>query len=346
MLSPRKIKILEALINDYITTGEPIGSRTIEKKYNLGISSATIRNEMSELEDMGLITQPYPSAGRIPSDKGYRLYVDNLMQCRDLTPEEINYLKNVIVSNINHMEYLMQETAKAISVLTNYTTIVAEAEVEKFSIKYLQLMPYDEKSILLTFVTENKSVKNYVIKLDNPPNREMLIEISYVLNNIFQGLSIEEILNTQLQEINKDYSCNEKELNLIFESIKQVMKRENNTHIYTSGVNNILTFPEFSNLEKAQSIFKTFEEKDVLITLLDKNSNENLQIVIGAENSLEEMKDCSIIKADYKVNNKKLGSIGIIGPTRMDYAQVSSILNGIINNINNILISVNFDTDD
>ena len=165
-LNERKTKILEAIITGYIETGEPIGSRTIAKNYDLGISSATIRNEMSDLEELGLITQLHTSSGRIPSDKGYRLYVDNLMGHRELTDEETKFLQNVIVNNINHMDYLMEQTAKALSMLTNYPTIISKPKIEKEKIKHIQLVSLDETSIIAVVVTENKTVKNYIVPVD------------------------------------------------------------------------------------------------------------------------------------------------------------------------------------
>lgn len=343
-LNERKIKILEALINDYIATGEPIGSRTIAKKYDLGISSATIRNEMSDLEEMGFILQPHASSGRIPSDKGYRLHVDRFNNYRELTKDETVYLKEIILSNINHMEYLMKETAKAISILTNYTTIVSEPELKKISISHIHLMPMDKSSIVLVLITANKLIKNHIINVDKVPNTNILNELSAFLNEILQGKNVEDILNININEIKKDKTSFTNILEDILKAIFDILTQEEDVAVYTSGVNNILTFPEFSDLKKAKNIFKTFEEKEILITLLDKNDSDNIQVVIGSENSLEEMKDCSIIRANYKLGNQSLGTIGIIGPTRMDYYQVSSVLNGIVKNINSVLHSINMDT--
>lgn len=341
MLNDRKIKILEAIINDYIQTAEPIGSRTIAKKYDLGISSATIRNEMSDLEDMGYIVQPHTSAGRVPSDKGYRLYVDRLMHYRDLTYEETDYLRSIIVNNINHMEYLMRETAKAISVLTNYTTIASEPEMEITSIKHIQLLPMDEKNVALVLITDNKVIKNHVISVENAPDYETLTKLSFILNDLLGGRKFNDIATIEVEGV--EGQQNNEILQKILEAVKEIILQENNVRVYTSGVNNILEYPEFSDIEKAKGLFKTFEEKEVLITLLGNNNNENVQVVIGSENSLEQMKDCSIIKANYMYGQKSLGAIGIIGPTRMDYAQVVSVLYGIVKNVNAILHSMTKD---
>ncbi|MBE6013613.1 heat-inducible transcriptional repressor HrcA [Anaeropeptidivorans aminofermentans] len=346
MLNDRKIKILEAIINDYILSAEPIGSRTIAKKYDLGISSATIRNEMSDLEEMGYIVQPHASAGRVPSDKGYRLYVDRLMQYRELTKEEVEYLQGIIINNINHMEYLMRETAKAISVLTNYTTIVSEPEVTRTKIKHLQLIPMDESSVVVVLITDNKVIKNHIIRVAHAPQYDELNKLSLVLNNAFSGKTIEEISGTSCDDIiSKIGGVNDsKTFELIINAIKQLVAQEDNIKVYTSGVNNILEFPEFSDIEKARNIFRTFEEKQILITLLGKDAADKIEVVIGSENNIEQLKDCSIIKANYKYGNKSLGAIGIVGPTRMDYSQAVSVLYGIVKNLNHLIYYITNDS--
>ena len=343
-LNERKIQILEALISDYITTGEPVGSRTIAKKHDIGISSATIRNELSDLEEMGFILQPHASSGRIPSDKGYRLHVDRLIKYRELTQEETVYLKEVILSNINHIEYLMKETAKAISILTNYTTIVSQPELKKISIKHIQLIPMDKNSIVLVVITINKLVRNHVVSVDQSPDVETLNELSFFLTDLLQGKDIEDIMKIDITKMKRGQGSSTKILEDIIKAIFNILTKEEDIEVYTSGVNNMLTFPEFSDIEKAKNIFKTFEEKEVLITLLNKSNADNIQVVIGSENNLEEMKNCSIIRTNYKLGSQPIGSIGIIGPTRMDYYQVSSILNGIVKNINSVLYAINIDT--
>lgn len=342
-LNERKIKILEALINDYIVTGEPVGSRTLAKKYGLGISPATIRNEMSDLEELGFILQPHASSGRIPSDKGYRLHVDRLIKYRELTNEETVYLKEVILNNINHMDYLMKETAKAISILTNYTTIVAEPKLKKISIKHIHLMPMDKNSIAITIITVNKLIKNHIIYVEEVPDVATLNDLSAYLNKLLEGKNLDHIMNLDLAELKNYTNIRLNTLEDILKAVIEILTQEENIQVYASGVNNILAFPEFSDVEKAKAIFKTFEEKEILITLLDKSDCDNIQVVIGSENSLEEMKGCSIIRANYKLANESLGTIGIIGPTRMDYYQVSSILNGIVKNINSVLHAINMD---
>ena len=336
-LNDRKIKILEAIITDYIETGEPIGSRTIEKKYDLGVSSATIRNEMSDLEELGLIVQPHKSAGRIPSDEGYRLYVDSLMHHREMTKEETNFLENIIVNNINHMDYLMEQTAKALSMLTNYATIVSKPQIIEDEISHIQLVPLDECSIIAVVVTKNKAVENHIIKIDEEFSTNELLEITNIINKALKEYSIKDI--SKMTNTNKNIiSKQEQIINKIFKQIFKEDKDKKDIKFYTSGINNILDFKEFSDIEKAKSIFQILEEKHLLVDALSSNSNSenSIQILIGKENSIEEFKGCSIVKTEYKIAGAT-GTIGIIAPTRMDYAKAVCLLENIVPNINNVL---------
>lgn len=339
ILNERKIKILEAIINDYIETAEPIGSRTIAKKYDLGISSATIRNEMSDLEELGLIVQPHTSSGRVPSSKGYRLYVDRLMNYREISKEQSDFLQNVISENINQIDYLMRQTAKALSLMTNYTTVVSEPKTKKTYVKHIQLVPLDERSIVAVVVTDNKVIKNQVIHLNSVPDVDELNKISSVVNDIIKKYSAEQIKTEMQGDLCDDSVVYNDIIKAVFEAVFEVIQEEEDIAFYTSGVNNILDFPEFSDIAKAKGIFKALEEKQTLIDLLDKskeNSDSQIQILIGDENNTELLKDCSIIKTKYNVGNA-VGTIGIIGPTRMDYAQTVAVLNAIVKNINDVI---------
>lgn len=335
VLNERKIRILEAIINDYIATAEPIGSRTIVKKYDLGISSATVRNEMSDLEDLGLIIQPHASSGRIPSDKGYRLYVDSMMRYRELTGDEVDFLREIISNNIKQIDYLMKETAKAISILTNYTTIISEPYVKTAGIKHVQLVPFDENSIIAVLVTDTKAVKNIVVNLNENISYETLNMLSLGLNSHLSGLPLEDIsISTDFLQ---KFPGKEKVVEAVLSAIIMELQEKEDVQIYTSGTKNILAFPEFSNIERAKEIFQALEEKRLLVTLLGQGGTGDIEIVIGDENNISQMKNCSIIKANFQIGDSRAGGIGIIGPTRMDYSQVASILNGIVKKINSAL---------
>jgi heat-inducible transcriptional repressor len=337
LLNDRKVKILEAIINDYILTAEPIGSRTIAKKYELGISSATIRNEMSDLEDMGFIIQPHASAGRVPTDKGYRLYVDRLMRRRELTDEEARFLQSVIASNINQIDYMMQETARAIAVLTKCATIVSEPQVKRTMIKHIQLVPVDEQTFVLVLVTDNKVVRNRLIYIDQAPDDQTLARMSNFIDESLKELNVGEIDQALAEELSAKFGAAKDAFQAVINTIAAAVQAEEDVQIYTSGVRNILSFPEFSDLEKAKAMFKAMEEKDMLITLLGKDNSEKIQVIIGAENNLELLEDCSVIKANYHIGGQNFGAIGIIGPKRMDYSQAVAVLNGILKHISAVI---------
>ncbi len=336
-LNDRKIQILQAIINDYIETAEPVGSRTIAKKYNLGISSATIRNEMSDLEEMGFIMQPHASAGRIPSDLGYRLYVDHLMQKKELGQEEQRYLQSIITRNVGQIDYLLEETAKALSTLTNYTTIISEPVSQTTKIKQIRLLPLDSTSVLLVIATEDNFIKNHVIQMGIVPDDEKVFLIGKYLHEALQGYALHDIdasIINRLQTVLYEY---QEILPHILNAIENTMKAAEKVQVHMSGTKNILAFPEFSDIQKAKSLFQTLEEKDVLVTLLEGSKTDELQILIGSENSVQSMQDCSVITVTYKMGDNTRGTIGIVGPTRMDYSQVVSVLNGMVNNMEKVL---------
>lgn len=341
ILNDRKIKILEAIINDYVATAEPIGSRTIAKKYNLGISSATIRNEMSDLEELGLIVQPHTSAGRVPSDKGYRLYVDHLMQSRELTGDEVKVLREVINRNVDHIDYLMKQTAKALSMLTNYTTVVTEPKGKEVKVKHIQLVPVDEHSVVCVVVTDTKVIKNHVLRCQRPLDTDELNRLSAMFNLLIEKCDVNALDNKQLDEVLDKFGDYRALAKGITEAVKKTLAEEQDVQFYASGVNNILEFPEFNDVVKAKSFLQAFEEKDMLITLLGQSDSPDnkIQIVIGGENKMEGMEDCSIVRANYRYGENTYGTIGVIGPTRMNYSQTVSILNAIVKKINSIIKS-------
>jgi len=335
-LSTRKFKILEAIITDYIETAEPIGSRTIAKKSGLGISSATIRNEMSDLEDMGLISQPHTSSGRVPSGQGYRLYVDTMMQWRQLCESEALILQKMLIDNIYQVEYMMQETAKALSRLTRYPAIVSEPFLKKTRIKHVQLVPLDEKSLLLVLVTDTKAVKNQIVNLQAAPGYDELTKLSFHLNQQLSGLTIREINRPLIDKMLAVFGSSAHILMPVLGTISDMIQAEDDVRVFTSGVKNILTFPEFADIRKAEAIFHALEDRNALFEILGTESFEGIQIAIGEENNIELLKACSLIRANYTIDNQSTGCIALIGPMRMDYAQAVSVMQGILQNMQRV----------
>ena len=335
-LSQRQFKILEAIITDYIETAEPIGSRTIAKKAGLGISSATIRNEMSDLEEMGFVSQPHTSSGRIPSWLGYRLYVDTMMQSPELSAEDAMFLQKMIIDNIYQTEFMMQETAKALSRLTRYPTIVSEPFLKKTKIQHIQLVPLDDKQLLLVLVTDTKAVKNQIVNLQAAPGYEVLTLLTQHLNHTLAGLSIKDITREVIDKLLAKFGANAHILMPLLGAISDMIQAEDDVRVFTSGAKNILAFPEFADIRKAEAIFHALEDRNLLFEILGRDQNEGISVVIGEENSIDVLKACSLIRANYSIDNKGTGCIAIIGPMRMNYAQAVSALAGILQNLQSV----------
>ncbi|CEJ72607.1 heat-inducible transcription repressor [[Clostridium] sordellii] len=328
-LNERKLNILKAIVKDYIDTAEAVGSRTLSKKYELGISAATIRNEMADLEEMGYLIQPHTSSGRIPSEKGYKLYVDSLMKEYELNTVEKHLIEESINKNMNYMNNLIHETSKLISKLTNYTTIAVTKNVSNLqNIKHIQLVGLDEKSIVLIIVTEKGEIKNTTISTNTYIDQAKLNLISDKLTRKLAGKNICEIDEEFLNYIKYEIAENSLIIDKLVESLNFGIEK-NETSISLSGATNIFNFPEFSDVVRAKTFLTMLEEKDNISNMLKSKGiqKENLNIIIGSDNQCEVAQDCSIITATYNIDKDVVGKISLIGPTRMDYAKVYSILN-------------------
>lgn len=335
-LDERKLKILQAIIRNYLESGEPVGSRTISKLTDLNLSSATIRNEMADLEEMGYIIQPHTSAGRIPSDKGYRLYVDMLL--KDKT-QEVEDMKLLLLEKADRLENLLQQVAKLLAVNTNYTTMVTTPQYRK-KVKFIQLTEVDENQLLAVIVFERNIVKNKIIRISTSLNKETLLKLNIVLNTFLQGLDLDDInlpMITQMKEQAGDYRTI---VNDILDAIMQAVSEEDDIEIFTSGTTNILKYPELSDREKACNILYTLEEKKALTELIqdkmDDEENRGIQVYIGDETPIETMKECSVVTATYEVEEGVYGKIGIIGPKRMDYQKVVGTLQTLMQQLDEI----------
>ncbi len=341
-MNERKVKILEAIIRDYIQTGDPVGSRTLSKKYDLGVSSATIRNEMADLEELGLILQPHTSAGRIPSDKGYRLYVDNLMQKTHLHPEMERIIVEMIQEKVNRIDTLIEETAKLISMLTNYATIASTPTISQARIKHLQLVPVDERNVACVIVTDTNSVKNHIIRTPKALDNQLCTVLSNILNEGLKGVTLKDIsldkIKLSIEKKLNEYSDIAED---VLQAIHDTLEEDAVPDIFIRGATNILDFQDFNDKDKTREILKLLEEKPYLIELLDNSPSNAIAIRIGEENIFTPMKDCSVVTTSYTVGPYTLGNIGIIGPTRMDYGQVVSVLEYVSKYITSMLSSLN-----
>lgn len=330
-LDERKVKILKAIIQNYQETGEPVGSRTISKYTDLNLSSATIRNEMADLEEMGLIVQPHTSAGRIPTDQGYRLYVDQLMAEKD---REVAQIKDFMVQRVNRLEQLLRQIARFLATNTNYATMISAPSVSNSKVKFLQLSRMGTDKLLVTVVVEGNIVKNTILDMDRTMSDEDILNLGFHLNNTLNGLTMAQInlgLITKLKEV---AGPNADVVEKVLEAVADAISMEGEVPIYTSGATNIFKYPELTTDDTASQIIGTLEEKQQLAQLLTANlgdeDKQGIQIYIGNENSVQAMKDCSVVTATYELKDGLQGTIGIVGPKRMDYDKVVTILKNVM----------------
>lgn len=328
-LDERKVKILQAVIRNYLETGEPVGSRTISKYTDLNLSSATIRNEMSDLEEMGYILQPHTSAGRIPSDKGYRFYVDTMMEDK---VQEIADLKEQLEEKTDKIDVLLKQVAKVLAESTNYATLVSKPQYKHKKVKFIQLTEVGEEQLLAIIVIEGNIVKNKFITVRQLIDKEMILKLNIVLNTFLQGLDLTEINMALIQKIKEQSGQYGSLVSDILDAIADAISEEDDIEIYTSGATNILKYPELSDKEKMVELLTTFEEKKPLTELIDNSDGDKkgIQVYIGEEAHLPAMRDCSVVTATYEIEEGVYGKVGIIGPKRMDYDKVVSTLQNLM----------------
>ena len=322
-LSERKLKILHAIIQNYLETGEPVGSRTISKYTDLNLSSATIRNEMADLEELGYILQPHTSAGRIPSDQGYRLYVDMLMEEKE---QELNEMQEQMLDKADRMEQLLSQAARVLANSTNYATMVSTPVSSANKLKFIQLSAVDEEQIIAVIVLGGNVIKNKIINVEEPLSNENLLKLNMLLNTTLTGMSIEEINLGLIARLKEQAGIHSGVVGNVLDAVAEVIQVDNDMQIYTSGATNIFKYPELSDKQSAQEIISAFEEKqqlaDLVTETLASENNHGIQVYIGDEAPVKTMKDCSVVTATYELGEGMKGTIGIIGPKRMDYEHV------------------------
>lgn len=336
-LDDRKKTILYAIIKTYLETGEPVGSRTISKFSDLNLSSATIRNEMSDLEEMGYIMQPHTSAGRIPSDKGYRFYVDQLMEEKE---KEVEDMKEILIDKADKMERLLKTVAKSLAVNTNYATMISAPMIHHNKLKFIQLSRMDKDKIVAVIVVEGNIIKNQLIDIDGELSDESLLKLNILLNTNLNGLSIEEINLGMIQRMKEQAGIHSELISHVVDAVAEAIRSDEELEIYTSGAKNIFKYPELADNEKASEIITAFEEKkqltDIVNETLKSDGSKGIQVYIGEETPVENMKDCSIVTATYQLDEGMQGTIGIIGPKRMDYGKVMNTLKALTSQLDSL----------
>lgn len=336
-MDERKLKILQAIIQNYMETGEPVGSRTISKYTDLNLSSATIRNEMSDLEDMGYIIQPHTSAGRIPSDKGYRLYVDMMLEKKDREVEEV---KELFVEKTTELESVLKQVAKLLADNTNYTSLISKPRYQHKKVKFTQINQVSENQLLIIIVIEGNVVKNKFIDISEPIDPETLPQINFLINAALDGMDLTEINMATIHQMKEQAGRYSDLVGLILDAVAAAVVEVDEYGMITSGATNILKYPELSDKEKATKLLLTLEEKDTLSSWINKDDecddDHRIKVYIGEESPVEAMKDCSIVTATYQIEDGVYGKIGIVGPKRMDYEKVVGTLENTMKQLDDI----------
>ena len=347
-LNERKRKILNTIINEYISSAEPIGSRHISKHANLGLSSATIRNEMADLEEMGYLEQPHTSAGRIPSDKGYRFYVNELMGGYEATQQDIDILATAMAVKVGQLDKAIKQVSMLLSQMTNYTAFLMTPEMKHGAIKTIELIQIDQTSILIVLVTNEGIMKNKRVIIPKGVDAELIPEISSMLKSKLAGLSLDEIDVKKINDLKNALGENGEMLFPIVEFISEIIDDiQKETEVYLSGVSNILSFPEYRDIDKAKKFIEFLDDKNSITKVISDSSDDNddrvVQIKIGKENDMDIMQNSSLVTANYRLGGRTVGKIGIIGPTRMNYSKVVANINQISKYLEKILNELYFD---
>lgn len=338
-LDERKKIILLAIIKTYLETGEPVGSRTLSKFPDLTLSSATIRNEMADLVEMGYIIQPHTSAGRIPSDKGYRFYVDQLMADKE---REVDEMKEILIEKADKMERMLKQVARSLSDNTNYAAMISAPSYHVNKLKFIQLSRMEANRIVAVIVVEGNMIRSQIIDVDDPISDDTLLQLNMLLNTNLNGLSIEEISLSTIAKMKQQAGPNSGIVDEVIDAVADAIKADDELEIYTSGANNIFRYPELADHERASEIITAFEEKKqlndiVYETLSHTNDTESgIQVYIGDESPVGNMRDCSVVTATYEFEKGVHGTVGIIGPKRMDYDKVLKTMKALTNQLDSI----------
>jgi len=340
-MDERKKQVLNAIIKDYVANAEPVGSRTITKKYDLGVSPATIRNEMSDLTDDGYIEQPHTSSGRVPSGKGYRFYVDHLMEKQKLTNSQKQQIRDVVRGDVSEMDEFMRSCVNMLSRFSNYAAIAAIPETGHGTVENIQLVLVNDHQVLAVILASTGIIRHKLIDLPIPINQQQLALIEEALMKRLRGAEMRSVSYELLADLLCDYQTQAKMAEQALALLERTLAQESSRRVFTGGFMNMLAQPEFQDIEKLRSIFSLLEQNESLEELLDLADEREgtVKVTIGGEMPVEGAKDCSMVIANYFVNGEKAGSIGVLGPTRMDYGKTVSLMEFVANELSRSLSS-------
>lgn len=327
----RKRRVLQAIIDDYVATAEPVGSRTIARKYNLGVSPATIRNEMADLEELGYLEQPHTSAGRVPSDKGYRFYVDNLMEAARIEEDSRRMIRETLSRRSHEMAGLMQQAARLLAEATGQLVLISGPEVRSSICRYVQVLPLKESRLSLVIVTEEGFMHSKVLEFDGTVSPDQLQCISRMLTGCMRGQTLETVAVSLLPRLQREMRALRELLNQALEAILEDLQPGTGERVFVGGAVNLLRQPEFRDVAKASAVLSVLEGEQMARQLLQSCGAESdgVSVAIGSELNSEHVADCSLVAAGYHVGKRIAGRLGVLGPRRMEYARVVALVDEI-----------------
>ena len=336
-LSERKKQILKAVVEAHIAAGEPVGSKFLVQSNLLSCSSATIRNEMAELEEMGYLEQPHTSAGRVPSELGYRFYVDSLLQHYAMTSKEIDQINSLLKIKMGELDKILEVASKVASSITNYTGIAAKPKQSFVKVLKYELVGIDTRQFAIVMILSTGAIKTKKVKLQIDVDEYSLSRLSTALNTYLTGLCADEITLTSVMQLERTMDDNSILVNATIKAIYETMSEIDGGELHFSGLNHLLQYPEYSDVNKFGEIINTFEEKDQILNLVAGGGESDTNVLIGSENSVNVMRDSAIVFKQIKKDGRTIGVIGVVGPRRMDYARVLATLNELVDNIVNLI---------
>lgn len=334
LLDIRKMRILQAIVDDYIMTAAPVGSRTVSKRSDMGLSPATIRNEMSDLTELGFLEQPHTSAGRIPSEKAYRLYVNHIMDSAKLTDDEADYIKRHLDTRVHEVGEVIRQTAKVLSDMTNYTSMVLVPQLSSMKIKRISLIPISDGSAMAVVVTNTGVTKNAIIRIPESLSPDDVEKIAKLITKKLDGHRLSEAIESVLPMIKSEVG---EQADAVCEMLEDIERSMDKADVEVVGASNILDYPEYSDASKARQFLAEIETGSYLQKVLTDASDVEMSVRIGTENDNPDMQDCSVVTVTYKAGGRNIGSMGVVGPTRMDYGKVMAILKYMSSSLSDIL---------
>lgn len=336
MLTDRQLLIFQVIVDDFIRSAQPVGSRSLSKKDKISFSSATIRNEMADLEELGFLEKTHTSSGRIPSEKGYRFYVDHLLSPQKLDEQDMGSVKSIFAERIYELEKLVQKSAKILSELTNYTSIVLGPAVRENKLKKIQIVPLNKETAIAIIVTDTGHVENKMFHLPATLDANDIEKMVNILNERLAGVPLEELTGKIYKEVATLLRQHIRNYDSMLSTIADTLKIPTNEKLFFGGKTNMLSQPEFNDVEKIKNLMNMIEHEKSMYDLIRKNPT-GIHVKIGKENDNLAMENCSLITATYSVGAEQLGSIAILGPTRMEYSRVISLLSFISNDLTSVL---------